>query len=501
MLLHKGSFAKRVEHTEIQTACRTCKRCRFTFPTLPRPRHPVFISSLLFRLSLRVPESSAVQLYNSTFPSLPPTLPTPPTARKLQPNGVVFPPALNPLRTCSDYSYDETCESEYDEGLGSSYSSIGFSELKVGEQSTSDNFSVVGLAGAFPSSLEFSEPTHKLFPILFPGEEPLGPNVYTDWNTPQSAKATNHTFRPTHFNDHSGPAIERIAPPEGASARTLDSKSKRKTNPTIPSHTTKPHNKKKGNTPEKISARTHDANGKKIKRPMNAYMLWLTADRRKDCLKTTHSKRGLMHEAEKCVSAGKRWKMLDEKVKAEWFEKAAEVKEQHQKDHPLWKYTPKPAKGNKRKKGEKRAAAPSAARLHKRSCNNATLPATTFGDFASFNFKPDCQRNAWSSSISSDGSNSSVHSIISDGSSSDGSADSISSDDELFESLNQTTFMDFAMEDQLVSSVQAFENIFAQAAATIASSPTNTATISSTTPPGDAYFTDNDLSDLLSIFD
>ena len=78
MLLHKGSFAKRVEHTEIQTACRTCKRCRFTFPTLPRPRHPVFISSLLFRLSLRVPESSAVQLYNSTFPSLPPTLPTPP---------------------------------------------------------------------------------------------------------------------------------------------------------------------------------------------------------------------------------------------------------------------------------------------------------------------------------------------------------------------------------------------------------------------------------------
>ena len=305
----------------------------------------------------------------------------------------------------ADFPYDANDENddEYDEGLGSSLSSVGFSDLKLNS---------AGLANAF-SSFDFAVPAHvdearpllqppqpqqppqqDLVPPFFPSHLLLEPHQRPSVN--DNAK---HEFHSAHFDGQGAPVAERFAS-EGDSAWT---------NPTtrphtsaylhtsIPPHTSKPPKKKKGGAPETISARTHDANGKKIKRPMNAYMLWLKAAR-KACSKTPLGKSGLTHEAEKCASMGARWKQLHETEKAPWFAKAAEAKKQHKKDYPLWKYTPSSPKAGK--KARKRALALTAARPSKRICKRSSQTKIAGLDVPKFVFELDCQSDSDSSTSS-----------------------------------------------------------------------------------------------------
>jgi hypothetical protein len=97
-------------------------------------------------------------------------------------------------------------------------------------------------------------------------------------------------------------------------------------------------------------SRTHDKNGEKIKRPLNAYMLWLKDFRKKDILPTagTRGISGLEHEAKKCKSLGAVWKGLEETEKAHWTKEAEKAKEDHKRAYPNYKYTPKSPKGAKK---------------------------------------------------------------------------------------------------------------------------------------------------------
>lgn len=298
-----------------------------------------------------------------------------------------------------DFPYDANDENddEYDEGLGSSLSSVGFSDLKLNN---------VGLANAFPS-FDFAVPAHVdvARPLLQPPQpqqppqQDLVPPFFASHLLPEPHQRPSvndnakHEFHSAHFDGQEALVAERVAS-EGDSAWTNPTTRPHTTS--IPPHTSSP-NKKKGGAPETISERTHDANGKKIKRPMNAYMLWLKAAR-KACSKTPLGKSGLTHEAEKCASMGARWKQLHETEKAPWFAKAAEAKKQHKKDYPLWKYTPSSPKAGK--KVRKRALALKTAHPQKRICKRSSQTKIAGLDVPQFVVEVDCQNDSDSSSSS-----------------------------------------------------------------------------------------------------
>ena len=375
------------------------------------------------------------------------------------------------MHLCSDFPYDANDENDngYDEGLGSSLSSVGFSELKLGLQDTSDKCDGV-LLDIFPTALGMAGPTHS---------------------------------NPSRSNAFPGPKLVKGS---------------------------KSHNKKEGDASETKSARTHDANGKKIKRPSNAYMLWLK-EARKSCPKTPYGKSGLTHEADKCASMGARWKMLDDQEKATWFAAAAAAKKQHQKDYPLWKYTPRSPKAGK--KAQKRAPS-SAARPFKRDCKRTARRNIAGIDFPAFDFPvldPNSQTSSSSSSSRSDHScdgllvpltpfclegqgGSSMQAfdmfappaiLSADNNSSSRRSSSCSgySCDELVEPLSSDScdgllvpLTPFCMEGQGGSSMQAL-NMFAAPAIP----PADMAAINSMIIPGATSLLDQDLSNLLICFD
>ena len=88
-----------------------------------------------------------------------------------------------------------------------------------------------------------------------------------------------------------------------------------------------------------LQAQLQQSNSPKVKRPMNAFMIWARLYR------STIAKRyPNANNAEISVKLGEIWNELSTEQQRPYFDEATRLKEKHRTEHPNWVYQPRPSK-------------------------------------------------------------------------------------------------------------------------------------------------------------